>query len=128
MLMLARFAPPGVREPVFTADEKPATGPPLSAASLALRGIAGGVALGVVGLLIVALLTALKTLRETKGARFGFGDAVLHALQPAGIGGWLQIVGILAFAIIGGLLVAAIAAARRGGGEALSSASDQSVH
>jgi len=128
LVMLARFAPPGVREPQFTADDTPPAGPPLGAASLAGRGIAGGLALGVAGLLIVALLAALKTLRETKGARFGFGDAVLQALQPAGIGGWLQIVGIVAFAIIGGLLVAAVSAARRGGGEALSSASDLSVH
>ena len=84
--------------------------------------------LGAAGLVIVALLASLKTLRETKGARFDFGDALVQAIQPAGIGGWLQIVGILAFAIIGGLLVAAVVAARRGEGGALVAAGDEAGH
>ena len=68
LVMLARFAPPGVREPEFTTEEKRAFRPPLGAAALTVRGIAGGFVLGATGLLIVALLAALKTLRETKGA------------------------------------------------------------
>ncbi len=116
MLMLARFAPPGVREPEFTTEEKRAFRPPLGAADLTVRGIAGGFVLGATGLLIVALLAALKTLRETKGAHIDLAGALARAIQPDGIGGWLQVVGILAFAVIGGLLVAAVAAARRGGG------------
>jgi MFS family permease len=106
MLMLARFAPPGVREPEFTTEEKRAFRPPLGAADLAVRGIAGGFVLGATGLLIVALLAALKTLRETKGAHIDLAGALARAIQPDGIGGWLQVVGILAFAVIGGLLVA----------------------
>ena len=94
---------------------------------LALKALAfSGLVLGAIGLLIVALLAALKTLRETKGARADLGTALLQAVQPDGIGGWLQIVGILAFAIIGGLLVAAVAAARRGGAALV--AADQAGH
>ena len=39
--------------------------------------------------------------------------------SPAGITDWLELGGIAAFAIIGGLFVAALTAARRGEGRAI---------
>jgi PAT family beta-lactamase induction signal transducer AmpG len=115
LVMLARFVPLGVREPEFTI-EPPHAREPLSPAALAARGVAGGVVLGAAGFFFVALLAALKTMRENASAGFDLRAAAWQAAQPAAITDWIQLVGILAFAVIGGLFVAAIAAARHGAG------------
>jgi PAT family beta-lactamase induction signal transducer AmpG len=115
LLMLARFVPFGVREPEFDAEE-PAplpSGPPLATSQLVTRGVVGGVAIGAVTLVMAALLAAFDAMRATPGAPFDYGTALWQTMFPAGIGGWLQLVGILSFALIGGLFVAAYAAARR---------------
>jgi PAT family beta-lactamase induction signal transducer AmpG len=112
LVMLARFVPIGVREPQFTVEAAAARAP-LSRAALVGRGAAGAVACGAVAAIVLALLAALKTLREAKGA-FDPGGALWAILRPAGIADWLQLVGIAAFAVIGGLFVAATAAARHG--------------
>ena len=72
-----------------------------------------------------AALIAVKTMRETKGAGYDLAGAWRLA-NPATIGDWLEIVGIVAFAIIGGLFVAALTAARRGAGRHLAAAEDAS--
>jgi PAT family beta-lactamase induction signal transducer AmpG len=117
LLMLARFVPFGVREPAFDAEE-PAPlpgGPPLTKAQLVTRGVVGGVLIGAGTLAMAALLAAFDTMRTTKGAAFDYATALQQTMFPSGIGGWLQLVGILSFGIIGGLFVAAYAAARRRG-------------
>jgi MFS transporter, PAT family, beta-lactamase induction signal transducer AmpG len=119
LVMLARFVPLGVREPVFTIDELPPK-PPLSAAAIALRGFAGGVAVGAAGFLLDALLAAVKTMREAKGAAgFDPAAAMWKLAHPSGIADWLEVGGLVAFGVIGGLFVAALVAARRGEGRAL---------
>ena len=66
LLMLARFVPPGVREPAFDAEEPaPAVKRPLARSQLVARGIAGGAVVGVGTLAIAALLSALEGLRAT---------------------------------------------------------------
>lgn len=112
MVMLARFVPIGVREPVFTV-EPPRVKEPLTGRSLALRGIVGGLAIGVATFLFTAILAALKTMRETKTA-FDLGAAVRQVAQPVAITDWVQLFGIAVFAVVGGLFVAAIVAARHG--------------
>jgi hypothetical protein len=62
---------------------------------------------------MAALLAAFDAMRATPGAPFDYGAALWQTIFPTGVGGWLQLVGILAFGIIGGLFVAAYAAARR---------------
>ena len=62
---------------------------------------------------MAALLAAFDTMRTTPGASFDYGTALRQTMLPTGIGGWLQLVGILSFGVIGGLFVAAYAAARR---------------
>ena len=114
LVMLARFVPPGVREPEFVVEEPTQTKPPLSTPQLAARGLAGAILMGVGSFALVALLAALKTMRDTPAAGFDFGSAVRVAAHPAGIAEWLQLVSILVFAAIGGLFVAATIAARRG--------------
>jgi PAT family beta-lactamase induction signal transducer AmpG len=113
MLMLARFVPPGVREPEFTV-ERQARRVPVAPAGLVTRGAVGGLLIGAAGFALVALLSALKTARDVPGAGFDFGAALLQAGQPAGVAEWIQLVGILVFALVGGLFVAAVAAARSG--------------
>jgi PAT family beta-lactamase induction signal transducer AmpG len=118
LVMLARFVPIGVREPVFTVEDLPPK-PPLGARSIALRGIAGGALVGASGFVLDAALMAVKAMRETKGAAFDLAGALWKLGHPAAITDWLEIGGIVAFGAIGGLFVAALTAARRGAGVAL---------
>lgn len=114
LVMLARFVPIGVREPEFTV-EPARVKEPLPAAAFVARGVVGGIAIGVGAFLLTALLAALKTMRETKSP-FDLGAAVRQVAQPAAITDWVQVFGIAVFAVVGGLFVAAIVAARHGAG------------
>ena len=113
LVMLARFVPFGVREPEFTVEEARRRAP-LGAAALAGRAVTGALLTGAGAFGMVALLAALKTMRETPGAGFNLQAALWQAAQPVSITDWVQTVGILAFALIGGLFAAAVSAARRG--------------
>ena len=112
LLMLARFVPPGVREPAFDAEEPaPPVKRPLARSELVGRGVTGGAVVGAATLAIAALLSALEGLRATPRT-FDYLAALSATAFPTSIGLWLQLVGILAFAAIGGLFVAAWSAAR----------------
>ena len=113
LVMLARFVPLGVREPHFTVEEITHEAP-ISNAALAVRAVAGGLLAGVLAVLTVALLAALRAMRATPPQPFDLAPALAQVLTPATIGDWLQFVGIAAIAAICGLLVAAVSAARRG--------------
>ena len=118
LAMLARFVPFGVREPEFTVE----TAPPragLGAAALAARGVVGAAASGALAFVSIALLAALKTMRDTPEAGFDVPRALSQVVRPESITDWVQLVGILAFAVMGGLFVAATAAARHGAGGTL---------
>jgi PAT family beta-lactamase induction signal transducer AmpG len=118
LVMLARFVPLGVREPVFTVDDLPPR-PPLGRAQIVARGAVGGLLVGAAGFVLDASLAAVKTMREAKGTGFDLGAALWRLAHPATIADWLEVGGVAAFAIIGGLFVAALTAARRGAGRAL---------
>jgi PAT family beta-lactamase induction signal transducer AmpG len=111
LVMLQRFVPMGTRDPVFTVEEA-AFGPPLTRQQVARRGVAGGVLLAAAGFVLDAALMAVKTMRETKGA-YDLAAALARLASPVTTGDWLEIVGIAVFGAIGGLFVAAAAAARR---------------
>jgi PAT family beta-lactamase induction signal transducer AmpG len=117
LVMLQRFVPIGVREPVFAVEEVEPR-PQLTPGGVAIRAVAGAAVTGASALLVAALLAALKTMREVQGAGFDLQSAIWQALHPVSITGWVQMVGIAAFALIGGLFVAAVAVARRGAGTA----------
>jgi MFS transporter, PAT family, beta-lactamase induction signal transducer AmpG len=117
LVMLQRFVPMGTREPIFSVDEV-SHGPALGRAQIAWRGVAGGVLLGASGFALDATLMAIKTMRETKGA-FDLATAMVKLGSPAGINDWLEVGGIAAFAVIGGLFMAALTAARRGEGRTM---------
>jgi len=113
LLLLARFVPPGMREPEFTV-EPPRLLAPLGAHALALRGVAGGLlaAVGVAGVLVaLAMLEAARG-----GQRLGLDAAVSALIAPSTIVEWVQLGGIVVAGVMSGLFVAAIAAARRGAG------------
>jgi PAT family beta-lactamase induction signal transducer AmpG len=118
LVMLARFVPIGVREPVFTVEE-PQHEAPVTLPGLATRAVLGTVFSGLFALAVIALLAALKAMRDTPGTTFDFRGAAWQVLSPASITDWLQLAGIVAFALIGGLFVAAVAAARRGAARAI---------
>src|SRR5262245_28260068 len=112
LLMLARFVPPGVREPAFDAEEPaPPVKRPLARSDIVSRGVVGGAVIGIGTLAIAALLSALEGLRA-KPPSFDYLAALASTAMPSTMGLWLQLVGILAFAAIGGLFVAAWSAAR----------------
>ena len=121
LVMLQRFVPMGTREPVFTVEDV-APKPPLGRAQIAARGVAGAVLLGVSGFVLDAALMAVKTMRATKGSGFDLAGAIWRLAHPAGITDWLELGGIIAFGVIGGLFVAALTAARRGEGRTLADA------
>jgi PAT family beta-lactamase induction signal transducer AmpG len=114
LLMLARFVPLGTRDPEFDAeaDVPVRGGVPLSSTELVARGVIGGVVIGVVTVAVSAAIAALDAMRAAGDAgTYDFGAGLASVLNPAGVGGWLQLVGIAAVAIIGGVFVAAWSAA-----------------
>jgi PAT family beta-lactamase induction signal transducer AmpG len=115
LLMLARFVPIGVKEPVFTVEEVTRRRP-LSAGGLTWRGVAGGLLSGAGAFFLVAILATLRSLREAPAAGFDLVTAARQVASPASIADWVQLAGVAIFAVIGGLFVAAVAAARRGTG------------
>jgi MFS transporter, PAT family, beta-lactamase induction signal transducer AmpG len=113
LVMLARFVPLGVREPEFSVETPPVRQP------LGPRGLAGRAAVGAAlsagfALTMVAGLAALKAMRDAPAHTFDLRLALWQTVTPASITDWVQAAGILAFGVIGGLFVAAVAAARRG--------------
>ena len=112
LLMLSRFVPLGTREPrVDEVDEEQIQAAPLSTGQLVTRGVAGGVIVGLGTLAITAGLASLEGVRA-EGWTFDYLAAMQRVAFPDDVGGWLQLVGILAFALVGGLFVAAWSAAR----------------
>jgi PAT family beta-lactamase induction signal transducer AmpG len=99
LFFLARFVPPGVREPEFTV-EPVAPGAPLSTAELAYRGLVGGLAAAAVGAFVLAGLPALKGTPLQRCER-----------SPPATSRACQLGGLLAFGALTGLFVAAASAA-----------------
>jgi PAT family beta-lactamase induction signal transducer AmpG len=112
LLLLARFVPPGTRDPTFTV-EAPRHREPLGSGALALRGAAGGL-VGFAGAL--AVLAGLAALRAT-GAEAGLdgAGAFVALLRPASAAGWLKLLGAGVCGVVSALLSAAVSAARHGG-------------
>jgi MFS transporter, PAT family, beta-lactamase induction signal transducer AmpG len=113
LILLQRFSPLGVREPRFEV-ETAIRREPLSPGALTARGVAGGIGGFLFGILCLATMATLRAERATPANGFDFGAALTGLLRPEGAGGWLEILGLLVFAAIAGLMTAAVVAARRG--------------
>jgi PAT family beta-lactamase induction signal transducer AmpG len=116
LLMLNRFVPLGIREPELdTGVEAAAASMPVVTARLLRSGAIASLGLAAAASLVVAVLDALQASRGADAAPFDVGAAIVRLLQPSDTNGWLQIVGIAAFAVVGGLFLAAARARRRDG-------------
>jgi PAT family beta-lactamase induction signal transducer AmpG len=104
LMMLHRFAPLGVREPAIEHDGRPAPAP---VSGLLGPGVVAAIGLTVVAALAVATLDAMQRVRATPPGAFDIGAAIWRLSHPTDVGGWVQILGILAFALVGGLFIAA---------------------
>jgi MFS transporter, PAT family, beta-lactamase induction signal transducer AmpG len=118
MVMLARFVPWGAREVEFRV-EPPRVREPLTGRQLAIRGLAGGAVGFASAALIMAILDALKVMKDTPETAFDMGTPLLSLVQPADNAGWITLIGLLVFAAVCGLFTAAVVAARHGAGQAL---------
>jgi PAT family beta-lactamase induction signal transducer AmpG len=112
LLLLARFVPPGTREPVFTV-EPPRHREPLTTAALAWRGVVAGVLSAGLALLLAALLFAADA--AGSGEPFDLRAAAGKLIPPDSIPSALTWLGALVAGAVCGLLVAAVSAARHGG-------------
>jgi PAT family beta-lactamase induction signal transducer AmpG len=111
LVMLHRFLPWGVRDPEFNV-EAPHRGAPVRKGVLVARAAAAGVAALAGGLLVTALLAALRGYRAKKG--FDFIGQLGAVLSPNGLGGWTTLLGIVLLGLTVALTTAALIAARRG--------------
>jgi PAT family beta-lactamase induction signal transducer AmpG len=107
LVMLGRFVPIGVRDPDFENLGSRTQSAPSQASGLLAPGLMAAAVLTVVAALLVALLDAMQAMRGTTPMPFDFGAAVVRLTHPADVNGWVQIVGILAFALVGGMFIAA---------------------
>jgi PAT family beta-lactamase induction signal transducer AmpG len=113
LILLARFCPPGMRDPEFVV-EPPKIREPLTAAALVGRGAAGFVVGTGMGLLFAATLKALEVRMEDPAAGFNLFDALAPLMQPATAADWIAPIGIVVVGMFCGLFTAAVAAARHG--------------
>ena len=111
MMMLARFVPWGLREPVFEVAA-PSWGPPLARRALLGRAVGGALLALASGALVLCLLEGLS------GVRTGHGFDLLAPMRavfvPRTVGEWTTTVGLVILAVSGGLATAATLVARRG--------------
>lgn len=115
LILLARFVPPGTREPTF-AVEPVVAGAPLSTAALVARGL---VATLVAFAFALVLLVGVPTVETYLSSNVRFrtptlSEAFSAALCPTDVAGWMQLAGMAVFALLSGLFAAAVAAARHG--------------
>jgi PAT family beta-lactamase induction signal transducer AmpG len=115
LVLLARFVPPGTREPAFTV-EPPWDREPLSAPALVRRGVAGGIVATALALLLEALYLAADAFEP--GLPFDLIGSLARLLPPDSLLTWIMLMGALVVGACGGLLTAAAFAARHGTGVA----------
>lgn len=115
LIMLARFVPPGVREPTLESPELEGGGASdeVDTSGLWGRGLAATLITGIAASVVLALMAAIDTMRRAKASSLSFGSAWTSLWQPHGIDGWLQILSIAVFALACGMGAVALAVARR---------------
>jgi PAT family beta-lactamase induction signal transducer AmpG len=111
LILLARFVPPGTRDPTFTV-EPPRYREKLSPAALGRRALAGGLLGAGVALAVMALLEALD--EAGRGGVFDWTSAFVGLFRPASAAGWFELAGATVVGVLSALLTAAVVAARHG--------------
>jgi MFS transporter, PAT family, beta-lactamase induction signal transducer AmpG len=105
LLMLHRFAPFGVSEPQF--EHEAGAVPPTAVSGLLRPGLTAAAGLATAAALLLAVLDAMDKMRATPAAGFDVAAAMWRLTHPVDPGGWVQVVGIFAFALVGGMFIAA---------------------
>lgn len=114
LVMLARFAPPGVREPHLDAGAAPAaTLLPPTRSGLAARALLSGTLVAAASLLLLATLDAMEAMQSATGTGFDLVAALGRLSRPAAVGDWVELGGVLAFAVVSGVFLAAARLRRR---------------
>jgi PAT family beta-lactamase induction signal transducer AmpG len=119
LLLLRRFAPWGGQEPNLEVDERH-EGVPITSRLLLTRGIAAGLALFLVGVLVSASLTAVKGMRATPPMAFDLMTPLAALARMDTVGDGVRLFGLLLVGVVGGLFTAAVLAARRGANRSVS--------
>ncbi len=112
LILLSRFVPIGMREPEFSIEQVERK--EISRTGLIFRGIAGALIALITTTLLMAVLGAIKKMRVEKSGVFDLWGQFVQLLIPTDQGAWITLVGIIIFAAVIGLFVAAAAAARSG--------------
>jgi PAT family beta-lactamase induction signal transducer AmpG len=117
LLMLQRFVPLGERELTFTPTDMDSQGGSEAAAfdmsGLLGRGATAALVAGLAGSAIVALMSALDTMRRAKSGALDFTGAWMALFRPHGVDGWLQALSLIFFALACGVGAVAMAAVKR---------------
>jgi len=111
LLLLARFVPPGLRDPTFTV-EPPRRREPLTPTGLGARAAGGGLLGAGLALSLIALIEALDALGD--GGAFAWRAAFASLFRPDSVAGWLELAGAAVCGGVAALLTAAVVAARHG--------------
>jgi PAT family beta-lactamase induction signal transducer AmpG len=119
LFFLRRFAPWGGEEPDLDVDERH-EGVPITSRLLLTRGIAAGLALFLVGVLVSASLTAVKGMRATPPVAFDLMTPLAALARMDTVGDGIRLFGLLLVGAVGGLFTAAVLAARRGANRSMS--------
>jgi PAT family beta-lactamase induction signal transducer AmpG len=106
LVMLARFVPLGEREPDLALR---ASGPP-RVDRIPATGLLAAAALAAIALVVLAGLDALAGGESVPGIAGGFRQALWRLIAPADATGWVSLGGVAAFAMVGGMLFAALRA------------------
>jgi MFS transporter, PAT family, beta-lactamase induction signal transducer AmpG len=112
LILLSRFVPIGVREPEFsveTVERKQ-----ISRTALIIRGVVGALIALISSALLMAILGAVKKMRADKTSGFDLWGQLVQLMTPTDHGGWITLVGLIIFAAVIGLFIAAASAARSG--------------
>jgi PAT family beta-lactamase induction signal transducer AmpG len=112
MILLARFVPPGSREPDLETETREPTARPLSTTAVAARAVAAGAIAFLLSVGTLAALAGLEAVRE--GAELAFRERSLAILMPGDAGAWLEWLGSVTVGIITALLLGAVVAVRHG--------------
>jgi PAT family beta-lactamase induction signal transducer AmpG len=118
LIMLARFVPPGVREPEFEVRQSVEV-IPLSRSQIAIRSFLSGLAAFGLSAFFFATMAAVKTMRAKPPGPFEPMHQLRLILIPPDLDHWITLGGLLIFGVIAGMFTAAILAARAGAGPEL---------
>lgn len=114
LLFLRRFAPFGGQEPNLEVYEA-RPGVPITSRALVIRGIAAGLAIVVLGAVLLATMAGLKGMRAASPQPFDLLARLAAFVRMETITDGVRLCGLLLVGAAGGLFTSAVLAARRGG-------------